>query len=488
MGGATGGGMEKDEGLAFRGLGGEVVGHFVGLHTLATATPIAIAFGVIGVAMAILVERAVALAPAAILLGLFVFGASVGRFAAAARLGEADAGVFNNRTGWDEALRYGARYVPLVLAWAVPLGLVAWLCVGKLGAGALAFARPAAVAQGGTGAVATIVLLALALAAIALHAATLVLAAHARTVREAFSLDGVRWLRARGASFKAYIALGIGGMAAMLLYVAPLFLVVAVIGLRASPRFAVVMGGVAWALPGAAVPVLWGRLAGIFACVAAVAPTGGVVVAAGQGITPAPVPVGGGGAGAPPADPNDPVTLARKAPVAETLAALRAQAVSDLEGAIEQAEILRVAHPNNLPVWQASVDLLVKAGRHADAARVGGVVVKLAFAGGAAPLALETFRAHAHERDNMHLDAATLDQLARALMGRGGLNDALWCYRAMLTFDEARAQKGLIALAEATQKAGNAAGAAKIYDYILTTFPASPFRDYVAQARARLKV
>jgi tetratricopeptide (TPR) repeat protein len=156
-----------------------------------------------------------------------------------------------------------------------------------------------------------------------------------------------------------------------------------------------------------------------------------------------------------------------------------------------EMEDLRDTHPRHA-VLEAEVARLQKQeGRTDDALRTAGEAIRLAFIGSDTALALQVWETHAAEREKLVVDGETLDRLAGAFMQKEALNEALWCYRKMLTLpraDAPRAQKGLIAVAEAAAAGGHPADALRIFDFILTKYPQTPLRDQIIAAKGRLNL
>jgi hypothetical protein len=513
---------------AFRGTGGEVARHFVSLITLATALPMVVAQAIVIAAIGYLTTRSFVFLPVGALILLGLIALFVGRFAVAARVGELAAGFFSNGTPWSLAFAFASRYLLLLVAWGIPLVLAGIGLARQATLGVMA-AIPGFAMSGSDGipgatkaALAGVALMVLVVAGILMHCASLVVAARSDSVKESFSPVTWSWLWSRRADFVAFFTLLLGGMQVLLIYVAPLLLALSAIMVSASPRAGSLLGTLAWYLPLASSPILWGRLAGAFVSgEETVASVRGPATVGPHHVAPlaplplaatevSPVPAAGERRATPRGPKADPdperaapgiaslesadiaatIQAARKLPVAQALEGLRVKAAVDLQGAIREADILRRAHATNPAVSLEAARLLHKAGRVDEAAQTAGQAIKIALTAGASPLAAEILQIFAKEREQLRLDGATLDQLGRVMVARNSLNEAMWCFNTLLAGggDAVKGQKGLISVAEATARAGNAAAAAKIYNHILSKFPDSPFRDYVTDAKSRLRL
>lgn len=379
------------------------------------------------------------------------------------------------------------RYAVLTIAWSLPVALLMHHLAGKA---ASSFLGGALGSLGGTGLVA----LALIVLSVLLMLLSLLIATKTDTIGEALSGDSWRWvLGERRSDLVPFLSSAFGGILVFALYVWPLLIPAALVLGKASAGLGVAFSMFCYAAPGMAAPILLGRLAGAF-----VFGEGRID----ESPQAAPGPQRPGGAGlrssvapvltVPRATAESPgaqaVHAAKRLDVKQTLDALRLKAASNPEGALTELQILRDAHPMNAIVAVELASLLQRNGKETEALTAAAVAIKVALTGGTAPLAVDTFSQFASARERLDLDAQTLELLARQLITRKDLNNAVWCFRHMgkKGGDAMRSQKGLIAVAEAAARDGNAKGAVQIYDYILVTFPDTTLRDYVETAKNEL--
>jgi tetratricopeptide (TPR) repeat protein len=261
------------------------------------------------------------------------------------------------------------------------------------------------------------------------------------------------------------------------------------------------MGAVVYALPAAAVPVLMGRLAGAFVigeqAASALTPI--------QATEPRPAgdapritrPTPVATVAAPPrlTRPTPVATVTAPQPPADNLAVYKAarelggRARTDLAGALAEAEKLRGLHPHHPMLLAALAGLYRQAGNMREAVLAAGQAITDGLVGGAVPVAIEAYTACADNRDKLMLEAPTLERLARALAQLARFDDAAWAWRgaALGEVDPTRVQKGIIGCADGAARAGKETDALAYLEWLLRTWPTSPFRDYCDTTIASLR-
>lgn len=303
-----------DDADAFGGTAGQVIRGFVRPGTLLTTVPVIVVTLILGLVSAAVVDMLGVPAPIALVVMLVASSPVVGRFALPARDGELEAGFVEARFDGPELGSFVLRYAALTCAWALPCA-VFFLWVAP--------SSPASAADGGWGAllIGPTALVAVCAVVIALLAPTLslLIATRTDTVADALSGDAWRWLAvARRRDLVVFYAALVGGMVLFVVLAAIVLLVVAALAFFVSPGLAASVALFAWIAPGAASPVLLGRLAGAFV-LAEVASPG-----------PQPVPGALLGGGDVPAATLSALARARSTPASDTKTGRSAGGVLDL--------------------------------------------------------------------------------------------------------------------------------------------------------------
>ncbi len=302
-----------DDADAFGGTAGQVIRGFVRPGTLLTTVPVIVVTSILGLVSAAVVDMLGVPAPIALVVILVASSPVVGRFALPAREGELEAGFVEAPFDGPELGSFVLRYAALTCVWAVPCAVF------------LLWAAPSSVASTPQGWDAFLAgptaLVAVSAVVVALLAPTLSLLIATRTdsVGEALSRDAWRWLAvARRHDLVVFYAALVGGLALFVVLAAIVLLVVAALAFFVSPGLAASVALFAWIAPGAASPVLLGRLAGAFV-LAEVASPG-----------PQPVPGALLGGGDVPAATMSALARARSAPASHTKTGGSAGGVLDL--------------------------------------------------------------------------------------------------------------------------------------------------------------
>jgi hypothetical protein len=289
-----------------------------------------------------------------------------------------------------------------------------------------------------------------------------------------------------------------------------------------SPAAAAAVVVAAWVAPLAAAPVLCGRLAG---ALAADEQGGGTPAAAertvSQGVprTPAPrvesageswpggeaaawsraihpevaamavgsrprlLPPPVGPAGVPTRrDGEGGVSLVRE------VARLQERGARDPAGALIALEDLVTRHPTNPAVAAARARLLRANGRTDAAVDEAGRAVRLALAGGAAPIAADVFRAFADDARRLGLEPDLLERLARFLLHSHDFASAAWCWRAHAAASpvQAASERGLAGVIQAAEHEGQLETALRLIDMFLADHGESPLADALRIQREAL--
>src|SRR5262249_40973603 len=103
-----------------------------------------------------------------------------------------------------------------------------------------------------------------------------------------------------------------------------------------------------------------------------------------------------------------------------------------------------------------------------------------ALSSGASGVALSCYAAFQAHRKNIKLKAVEFEELGRGLLEQKKFPDAAWCFAVSVRVggEPIRVQKGIIATADAANKAGQLQEAARLYQYVLQHAPAAAHAEY----------
>ncbi|MGK7345602.1 MAG: hypothetical protein ACNS63_07315 [Candidatus Nitrospinota bacterium M3_3B_026] len=436
----------------FRGLAGETVRLFVRPGTLFTVVP-ALVVTIILTAAGFFIADSVGVPD---VFGLVISAAAIspvlGAYGMAARHGDLESGVMNILSNPAEIFSFAARYSALTVIWGVPASFAAlWLMKKNVSFDL--------VAGGGPNVFSALGLVALLLLIALMPVFTLIVSLAAETIGEAVAPGPWGWLFVeRREDLPAFFASYFGGMALFFIIMVPILLVITAVLFMVSFRAGLAAAGAAYVIPFAGAPVLLGRLAGSF------------VAAEESG----PVEAGGAAPGGALTDIKDDFSIKR------AVEQISQKAETDIITAIREAEELRASHQDNPVVLAELSRLYMKKGEGENALLTGRVAVSRALAMGLNDEAVKTFQALGKLRGKLKLEAKEFEKLARSFVPRGMFDEAVWCFRASAASggDKIRIQKGIISVAEAAARAGNAKKAMAVYAFFIKSFPDSEFLGY----------
>jgi hypothetical protein len=402
-----------------------------------------------------------------VLVSQLVMSPILGKSALAARDGDLDAGFLSN---WDFGALAGfiGRYALLSLAWWIPVLVAARSLVSTLvSTVAMASMNPMALlsARGAMLVLGVVILVAIATIAPAL---TLLIATRAVSVPESFAAETWSWLLDRRGDMPAFFACTIGGVAVFAVLTIPPLLLVVALAFSIKLQLGVAAASLIYAMPAIGGTVLLGRLAGAFVSSDQDPQSEEAIDAPPESDVPQPATV------KPAAPQPASVTLAQ---VIKQLAATEDAA---LPSAIAEAEALRTKNPAHAGLLGELSKLYLRAGRVPEAVDTASEALSRALSSGASGAALTCYVAFQTHRKNLKLKAVEFEELGRALLEQKKFGDAAWCFAATAKVggEPIRVQKGIIATADAANKAGQLQEAARLYQYVLQNAPAAPHAEY----------
>jgi tetratricopeptide (TPR) repeat protein len=171
------------------------------------------------------------------------------------------------------------------------------------------------------------------------------------------------------------------------------------------------------------------------------------------------------------------------------LAELKRVATKDLDYALEVSDQIVAANPRSAVAAAARVALLRQAGRMDEARQSASAAIRLALTSGAGNVAFDVFRAVASEADRLGLEPSVFEQLARVLAQRGDFAGASWCVRATAAAgaEATQVDRGLIAVAEAAERAGQPEQALRIFESVAAHRPESELALHARDAARLLR-
>jgi hypothetical protein len=499
--------MDGERPSAFRGVAGEVVRGFVQLGTLATVLVVMLVMLLVALGAVLLVKVTGLPAPFAGLLLMVSSSPIIGRFAMAAREGQLDAGFLNADSEKGAVIGFMFRHVTLCIGCGIPLGIAASVMLKSASASGGVFGG-GLMPSGG----AAVGLMVLGVVGGAAQILSLLIATKTDSVSEAISADAWRWVLVhRRPDLFPFLASLVGGMVVFAMLIWPVCGILSMLVMRQSVSAGAVLASFTYAAPILAGPILLGRMCGAF--VFGEAPMGSPVPAPAAVLPPlraaqpsvSRTPVASVAVGAPqprppglappvsrtpPPEPASAATAAaRRMDVNQALDVLMVKAGADPPAAVKEAQILRDAYPANPRVAVALARLLQQTGQKTESIAAAAHAIRTALTAGTAPLAIEMWGVISESRGELELDPIILEALGKQLVTRKNLKDAAWCFQAMLRRggDPLRVQKGLISVAEATAREGNAIAAAQIYRLLLKEFPESTLREFMENAIVQLE-
>ncbi|HUL59148.1 MAG TPA: hypothetical protein VLU43_07735 [Anaeromyxobacteraceae bacterium] len=468
----------RDEGTRFGGLAGRTVLHFLTPAGARRVVSAAALLAVIAAATGVVFQLLRLPLALTLFLSTVAMSPLVGRLTLAAKEGDLEAGV-TSPTPPGAVRGFVLRYAVLNGLWEFPVAITGGWLAGN--------AMPALHANASTplperGLWLGGALVLLAAVAIVASVAAHVIAARASTLAACFTPEPWQWLGARRGDLPLFVAALLGTpILLLILEVPPLVLLGAVLS-RASPQVAAVVMGVGLVVCWSSVPVFVSRLTGAFAMDVEALGADAVTAAASAHAAVETL-----------AAPSAAPAQARPAPSAvdlrRALAGIAARAATDLQGALADAEALEVQAPGEATVSSQLTALYLRAQRIGEALACGARAIARAVEGGNGKIACEVFGALREHRKGLALEDAGWQGLARALVAQASFADAAWCYVQFgaAGTDPLRCLKGLVSVADAAGKAGQAGVAANIHLYVIKTAPRSPSAEYCRAALERLQ-
>jgi len=158
----------------------------------------------------------------------------------------------------------------------------------------------------------------------------------------------------------------------------------------------------------------------------------------------------------------------------------RVRCLAPVRGAIAQTEALRATNPSHAGLLAELSKLYLRAGRVPEAVDTASEALSRALSSGASRVALTCYLAFQAHRKSLKLKAVEFEELGRILLEPRRFADAAWCFAASAKFggEPIRIQKGIIAVADAANKAGHLQEAARFYQYVLQNSPAEAHGEY----------
>jgi len=463
----------------FAGLAGETIRRFAAFSTLLTLLPALILTALLGVISLYLGKWLHLPFSLSMVMSIVVTSPVLGKCALAARDGDLEAGFLSN---WNltELAGFLARYAVLNLAWGIPISLVAQVLLGSAtGVGlplmGIASGRAAMLALGFLIEV-VIFILAPTLA--------LIVATRTRSVPECFSGETWKWLLGRRRDLAAFYAAMIGGLIVFAVLTLPLLLALAALAFAIRMQAGLAMTGLAYVLPAVAGPVLWARLAGAFVLSEGVPEPVEPARASKKAALPSPPP-NSESAPAASAAASEPPGM----DFAQAIKRLALTADPALPAAIAEAEAIRAKAPGHAEVLAELAKLYLRSGRTPEAIATASDALSSALSGGATSIAVACYSAFAAHRRSLVLKPTEFEQLAHGLLEQSKFADAVSCFAASGKSggELIRVQKGLIATAEAANKAGQLQHAVRIYEFVIQSAPGSTLAEYCQGALATIK-
>ncbi len=463
----------------FAGLAGETIRRFAAFSTLLTLLPALILTALLGVISHYLSNWLRLPLSLSMVLSIIVTSPVLGKCALAARDGDLEAGFLSN---WNfaELAGFVARYAVLNLAWGVPISLVAQALLGNATGGEL----PLTGIASGRGAMLALGFLIVVVIFILAPTLTLIVATRTRSFPECFSGETWQWLLGRRRDLPAFYAAMIGGLIVFAVLALPLLLALAALAFAIRMQAGLAMTVLVYVLPAVAGPVLWGRLAGGFVLSEGVPEPVEPARASKEAALPSPPPSSESASGAS-AAASEPSGIE----FAQAIKRLALTADPALPAAIAEAEAIRAKAPGHAEVLAELAKLYLRSGRIPEAIATASDALSSALSGGATVIAVSCYSAFAAYRRSLVLKSAELEQLARGLLERSKFADAASCFAAIAESggEPIRFQKGLIATAEAANKAGQLQHAARIYEFVIQSAPGSTLAEYCQGPLATIK-
>ncbi len=478
----------------FAGLAGETIRRFAAFSTLLTLLPALFLTALLAFISYYLGNWLHLPFSLSMVLSIIVTSPVLGKSALAARDGNLEAGFLSN---WNltELAGFAARYAVLNLAWGIPISLVVQALLGNAIGGGL----PLMGIASGRGAMLALAFLIAAVIFIFAPTVTLIVATRTQSVRECFSGETWQWLLGRRQDLPAFYAAMIGGMIVFAVLTLPLLLAIAALAFAIRMQAGLAMTALVYVLPAVAGPVLWGRLAGAFVHSEGVPEPVEPARARKEAAVPSPPPRRASKEAAvqspPPSPESAPVASAAPAEPAgidlaqaiKRLAILTADPA--LPAAIVEAEAIRAKAPGDAGVLAELAKLYLRCGRTPEAIATASEALSSALTRGATATAVACYSAFVAHRKSLGLKPAELEQLARGLLEQSKFADAASCFAACAKSggEPIRVQKGLIATAEAANKAGQLQHAARIYEFVIQFAPGSTLAEYCQGPLATIK-
>lgn len=490
--------MEKVS--TFRGFAGEVVASFITFDTTLSAIPVLIYYALLVLVVGLLIPQEYAMIGS--LLMIFLSALPIARFAIPASRGKVDEGWFSENIKNGETVAFIIRYGAATLMWVIPVGIVMTLTgVSLFSVNTDDPMAAASLMQFGISGVVMVIVI-----VISIFAPTLAVLVCTATgsVKEVISIEPWRELitehKADIAVF--YSALFGGIMVFWLIYAIPMMLIIA-LATTAAPAAGATLAGFIMVLPVAMMPILLGRLAGVFV-------SGGKhLIDEDQGIPEvAPAPVQAAVNDAPTPATAVAVESYRPAPRSTAIATEGSgppsydhHVVPKLLEKVKNTEpyqinnaILMANNRFNMrgddPLISAEVALLYcKAKQFADAREWVEISLPLCLTHQHDKLAAKLLADVLPERNNLKLAPEVWERLAEVMQQFKQYPLAGWClFKGMSTAgtkpDEI--QKRLIAMAE-EMKTDQPKGALAILSLYLKLFKASESHEMVANEIEQLK-
>lgn len=459
----------------FRGMSGEIVVDFVKPKNLAGAIPVAAAFLILQLAAGFLGNTG-RWGAACVALILYVILA--GRHALALSQGREEP------VGGDELVRFTGHYLLLSLVWGLPMLILGNFYLRKsVQISPELFAGPTVLYRTGFMGLAGFFL---AMIFSVMPFLCMLLVARFSNLRALFARSGWRWLlRERTDDLVAFYAALFGGFTLFLgVYLLPLK-GLALISAKLFPGKAFAVASFLYFLPLAASARFVGRLSGSFVAgeqIYEVAADGGPfftleVVQAPSSVITTTVLAENKSLYEPKPDVNR--LMAR-------IASLEGEALGMARKEAEEAVVV-----GDTPLQSACELALLakKAGETEASLDYAADAINRGAQRGFDDLCATIFQTFHHHRSSLKLAPPTLEFLGYVLMSRGKFVDAAWCYHAaaIATGDPLKAQKKLIQVAQAAEKAGLSKEAYFLYDFFITNYPDSTLLDFAQEAHERLK-
>jgi len=465
----------------FGGVAGEIVRRFAKFSTALLVLP-AIVLVFLLTLIAGLVSWALHLPWwVTLFISQLVMSPIVGKSALAARDGDLEASFLSN---WDFHALAGfvGRYAVLSLAWGIPVVLAASLLFPSVISSMMSSAINPMAFVSARGAMIVLAILALVAIVIVAPSLTLIIATRASSVSESFAAETWRWLLDRRGDLPAFFACTIGGVALFAILTIPPLLLLVALALSIRLQLGAVVASLTYAMPAIGGTILMGRLAGAFVSGEPAPESEEAPTASPETNVPQPMPA----LKAPTAQPISPN-------LAQIIKQLAATEDSALPSAIAQTEALRATNPSHAGLLAELSKLYLRAGRVPEAVDTASEALSRALSSGASGVALTCYLAFQAHRKSLKLKAVEFEELGRILLEPRRFADAAWSFAVSAKFggQPIRIQKGIIAVADAANKAGQLQEAARLYQYVLQNSPAPAHGEYcqhmLSAIQARLK-